>query len=169
MWFLTILLVDQLQSMLIKKRSIVLLQGIFKEVFFDSFKKTEKERVFVLEGRPSFEAARISCQKLLKRGIEPTLIADNMAGFLFYRNLVSQVYLSCQIKDKNGILCCIGGLIIAVLAYKHGVPIKVFPSEENLRLVGEPQELFYLNGVKTVPSGIKAYVPLAEWVPKKYL
>ncbi len=169
MWSRTTLLVGQLQSILIKKRSIILLQGIFKETFFDSFKKTEKERVFVLEGRPSFKAARVSCQELLKRGFSPTLIADNMAGFLFYRNWVNRIHLSFQIKDENGILCCVGGLIIAVLAYKHGVPIKLFPSEENLELVGKSEELFYLNGAKTVPPGIKAYVPLVEWVPNKYL
>ncbi len=155
--------------MSIKDKSIVLLQGIFKSDFFDSLEKKDDEQVFVLEGRPSLKAAHSSCRELLKRGIEPTLITDNMAGFLFYKNLVKKVCLSYQLKDKHGFLCSVGGLILAVLAKRHGVVVQLFPSDAELKLVGKPSELFYFNGSKVVASKINAYVPLVEWVPNKYL
>lgn len=155
--------------MFIKDKSIVLLQGIFKRDFFDSLKRKEGEKIFVLEGRPSLKAAHSSCGELLKRGIEPTLITDNMAGFLFYKNLVKKVCLSYQLKDQNGFLCSAGGLILAVLAKRQNVPVQLFPSAAELKLMGEPNELFYFNGSKVVTSKINAYVPLVEWVPNKYL
>src|SRR3990167_6147313 len=86
----------KLPSMSIKKNSVVLLQGVFKTSVFDLLKQKKVEEVFVLEGRPGLESARQSCRELLKRKIRPTLVTDNMAGFLFYKNLVKEVWLSCQ-------------------------------------------------------------------------
>lgn len=154
---------------LIRNKSVILLHGIFKRDFFDSLKREEGEKIFVLEGRPSLKAAHSSCGELLKRGIEPTLITDNMAGFLFYKNLVKKVCLSYQLKDQNGFLCSVGGLILAVLARRHGVPVQMFLSNGTLTLMGKPKELCYLNGSKVVAGKINTYVPLVEWVPNKYL
>lgn len=92
-----------------------------------------------------------------------------MAGFLFYKNLVKKVCLSYQLKDRDGFLCSVGGLILAVLAKRHDVPVKLFPAAAELKLIGKPRELFYFNGSKVVASKINAYVPLVEWVPNKYL
>lgn len=155
--------------MSIKKNSVILLQGVFESSIFDLLEKRKIKEVFVLEGRPGLEAARKSCCELLKRKIKPTLIADNMAGFLFYKKLVREVWLSCQSEDKDGALCQIGGLILGVLGRKHKVPVNTYPSGQTLQLLGRPQDIFYFNGIKVAPSGIQGYVPLVEWVPSKYI
>lgn len=151
------------------KESVVLLQGIFDPVYFDLVKKNNFKEVFVLEGRPSLESAQYSCNELIKRKIKPTLIADSMAGFLFYKNLVKEVWLSYHQADDKAALCQIGALILGVLGKKHNVPVKMFPNPYKLDLVGNQKEIFYFNGVKVAPRNIRGYVPLAEWVPRKYI
>jgi len=155
--------------MSVKKNSIILLQGVFRASVFDLLKKKKASEIFVCEGRPGLEAAKISCRELLKRKIKPTLISDNMAGFLFYKNYVKETWLSYQTKDQNGALCQIGGLILGVLGKKHKVPVNIYPNYQKLQLMGYSKDLSYFNGVKVAPSGIKGYVPLVEWVPAKYI
>ena len=151
------------------KESIVLLQGDFNPNYFDELKSQQTKEVFVMEGRPSLETAQYTCKELLKRKIKPTLIADNMAGFLFYKKLVKEVWLSYQTHDDEGALCQIGGLILGVLGKRHDVPVNLFPSGKMMNLIGNQKEIFYFKGVKVAPSNIKGYVPLAEWVPQKYI
>jgi len=153
----------------IKKNSAILLQGVFEPSIFDLFKRRKIKRAFVLEGRPGLEAARQSCRELLRRKIKPTLISDNMAGFLFYKKMVKEAWLACQSEDKDGALCQIGGLILGVLGRKHKVPVYTYPSGQVLQLLGRPKDVFYFNGMKVAPAGIHGYVPLVEWVPEKYI
>ena len=155
--------------MFIKKRSIVLLQGIFPSAVFDSLKKRKLKEVFILEGRPSLTAAKKASKELLKRKIKPTLIADNMAGFLFARDLVKEVNIAYQNTDKNGAVCSIGGLILAVLGKRHRVTVCLHKSNAQSKLLGRPEEIFKFNGIAIAPKNIRGYVPLVEWIPKKYI
>ena len=155
--------------MSIKKKSVTLLQGAFDQKFFDSLKEGEGS-FFVLEGRPSLESGKNSCRELLKRKWQPTLIADNMAGFLFYKDLVNEVWMSYQtLDDKQGASCQIGSLILAVLGNKHKVPVKLFPAKRKIKLVGDSQEILYFAGKKVAPRNVRGFVPLVEWVPSKYI
>ena len=121
--------------MFVKKNSVILLQGVFKTSIFDLLKKRRDKEIFILEGRPGLEAAKHSCRELLKRQIKPTLIADNMAGFLFYKNLVKEAWLSYHTSDENGALCQIGGLILGVLGRKHKVPVFTYPNNQKLQFL----------------------------------
>jgi len=152
-----------------KKNSIILLQGVFKTSIFDLLQKRKEKDIFVLEGRPGLEAAKHSCGELLKRQIKPTLIADNMAGFLFYKDLVKEIWISYHTTDKDGALCQIGGLILGVLGLKHKAPVFIYPNNQKLKLLGYSKDISYFNGVKVAPNGTKGYVPLVEWVPAKYI
>lgn len=144
-----------------KLKSIIVLQGVFEEGVIKNLKLSKTAHVFVLEGRPSFEAAQLTCQALLNNGITPTLIADNMAGFLFFKGWVKQVIVACQLADKTGALCDSGALILAVLAKKNKVPVKLLKAKHKARFLGDPSAV--------APRGINGYVPLVEWVPVKYL
>jgi methylthioribose-1-phosphate isomerase len=149
--------------------SVILLQGVFDPAVFHLLPKTDVLEVFVMEGRPSLESANTTCRELLKRKIRPTLIADNMAGFLFYKNLVREVWLSCQMADDQGALCQTGGLILGVLGKRHHVPVKLYPSSKESKMMGRQRDIFYFQGVKVAPANIKGYVPLMEWLPKEYI
>ena len=152
-----------------KPKSIVLLQGILAPEALKKTKFSKTTAVFVLEGRPSLWAAHSNVKVLLKNRLIPTVIADNMAGFLFYKGLVRGVILACQYADKTGALCDMGALILAVLAKKHKVPVSLLSAEPRHRFLGDPKEILGFNGTRLAPAGVKGYVPLVEWVPAKYL
>ena len=151
----------------------VIVHGFFNDNFFDNLKKSSKVNVIVLEGRPSLKSGRESSANLQKRGIVPTVIADNMAGYLFFKNAVKEVWLSGQAVDKNGAMCEIGSLVLAVLAKKHSVPVFVALTDKSQafgrQAFGKPADLQKFNGQNVISGKIKAFVPLIEWVPAKYL
>ena len=152
-----------------KTRSIVLLQGVFTEGFFKTFKPAKTVSVFVLEGRPDLSAGKGNSAALVRKGIVPTVICDNMAGFLFFKGWVKEAVLACQFADQSGALCDMGGLILAVLAKRHDVPVKLAPAEHKARFLGNPEDILSFEGQRTAPKGVHGYAPLVEWVPAKYL
>ena len=147
----------------------MLLHGIFESNFFDRLKEKAPEKVFVLEGRPHLESSRRTCRELLKRKIQPTLIADNMAGFVLNQKLANEIVLSYQQINDEGALCQVGGLILAILGQRHQVPVHLYPSALQQKLTGRANDIFYFNKKRVAPTGIEAYVPLLEWVPQTYL
>ena len=73
-----------------KTKSIYLFQGILSAESLKKVKFSKSAHAFVCEGRPSLEAGRKTSGILLKKGITPTVISDNMAGFLFFKGLVKK-------------------------------------------------------------------------------
>jgi methylthioribose-1-phosphate isomerase len=152
-----------------KKKSICLFQGVLSAESFKKVKFSLHDHAFVCEGRPSLEAGRKTSGILLKKGLIPTVISDNMAGFLFFKGLVKQVFIACQYADNTGALCDTGALILAVLAKRHKIPLRLLPAEHRTRFLGDPKSILSFEGQRIAPKGIHGYVPLVEWVPAKYL
>jgi len=152
-----------------KPKSICLFQGSFDQEALKKIKLTKSEHAFVCEGRPSLEAGRKTSGLLLKNAVTATMITDNMAGFLFFKGMVKEVVLACQYADNKGALCDIGALILAVLAKKHKVTVKLLAAEHKARFLGDPQAILNFEGQRMAPKGTHAYVPLVEWVPARYL
>lgn len=144
-----------------KANSIIVLQGVFDSKSLEKLSIAKTSSVFVMEGRPTFQAAQETCKVLIKRGIKPTVISDNMAGFLFFKGWVKQAVLACQTADSSGALCDTGALILAVLSKKHKVSIKLLKAQHKTRFLGDPKSI--------APKGVSGYVPLVEWVPAKYI
>lgn len=151
-----------------KIKSICLFQGVLNVGSFKKVKLGYHDHAFVCEGRPSLEAGRKTSGILLKRGLTPTVISDNMAGFLFFKGLVRQVFIACQYADDTGALCDMGALILAVLAKEHKVPLKLLIAEHRTRFLGDPKDILSFEGQRIAPKGTQGYVPLVEWVPAKY-
>ena len=152
-----------------KAKSIYLLQGVLNAEALKKVKFSKAAHAFVCEGRPGLEAGRKTSGILLKRGLIPTMISDNMAGFLFFKGLVKEVLIACQYADDTGALCDTGALILAVLAKKHKVPLKLLVAEQRTRFLGDPKSILSFEGQRIAPKGTHGYVPLVEWVPAKYL
>lgn len=151
----------------IKKKSVVLVHGIFEDAVFDGFKKSEQ--YFVLEGRPDLAASKSTIKALAKKKIIPTIIADNMAGSLFYNGLVKEVRVSYQYHDASGALCDIGAVILGVLGKTHKVPVSIFPGKLRKRFLAPQEDVFTFNGKTVAPAGIRAYGPLVEWLANEYI
>ena len=152
-----------------KTKSIVLFQGVFSAESLKKLKLAKNAHAFIGEGRPSLEAGRKTSAILLGKRITPTLISDNMAGFLFFKGLVKQVNIACQYADETGALCDTGALILAVLAKTHQVPVKLLAAERKKRFLGDPESISSFEGKRIAPKGTRGYVPLVEWVPEKYI
>lgn len=152
-----------------KTKSISLFHGLLSSESLKKVKLAKSDHAFVCEGRPSLESGRKTSGALLKKGITPTMISDNMAGFLFFKGLVKEVFIGCQYADKKGVLCDMGALILAVLARKHKVPVKLLDAEKRHRFLGDPKDILSFEGKLIAPRGTHGYVPLVEWVPVKYL
>jgi|GEM_PF-425937 len=152
-----------------KTKTICLFQGVLSAESLEKVKFSSNDHAFVCEGRPSLEAGRKTSGILLKNGIIPTVISDNMAGFLFFKGLIKEVIIACQYADKKGALCDMGALIVAVLAREHKIPLKLLVAEHRTRFLGDPQAILSFEGQRIAPRDTRGYVPLVEWVPAKYL
>jgi translation initiation factor 2B subunit (eIF-2B alpha/beta/delta family) len=151
----------------IKKRSIILVHGIFDDGVFKNFKKSEQ--YFVLEGRPDLLSSKGAIKALTKKKILPTVIADNMAGFLFYKDLVKEVRLSYQYDDESGVLCDIGALILGVLGKTHKVPVHLYPGQVRRHFLAPQEDLLKFNGKAVAAPGTRVYAPLVEWLANEYI
>ncbi|MBF0490504.1 MAG: hypothetical protein HQL15_07790 [Candidatus Omnitrophica bacterium] len=153
-----------------KENSVILLQGVLTDGALAKIKHKGKGiRVVISEGRPSLRAAEHNSRYFLDKKVTPVIICDNMAGFLFFKGYVKEVVLACQYADTNGALCDMGSLILAVLARKHKVPVRLLDGEHKKHFLGNPKDLLTLKGQPTASSKTHAYAPLVEWVPAKYL
>jgi methylthioribose-1-phosphate isomerase len=86
----------------------------------------KKIRVFADETRPFLQGARLTCWELDRLGIDVTLIADNMAGWLMRRGEVQVVITGADRIAMNGDTANkIGTYSVAVLAREHGIPFYV--------------------------------------------
>ncbi len=156
--------------MLIKKPSAhILLHGIFENSFLSLLKERKVREVFVMEARPNLDGAKKLCPRLLKMKITPILIADNMAGLLFFEGFLKEVWISYQGEAEESLTCPVGSLILGILAKKHGVIVKAFPALKKAKAQGSPKSIFNFNGKRIAAKGVKGYVPLLEEVSKKYL
>ena len=147
----------------------VILYGLFSNEKLKRLTVQSSLDFVVLEGRPRLEIGRETSKQLLRLGKRPIVIADNMAGFLFYQKKVSAVYVTCQSRDDAGAFCPTGALILAVLCQRHGVPFHVIQAARDIDLRAKDQELFSFQKTRVAARGIKAYAPLLELVPVKYL
>jgi len=147
----------------------VLLHGNLTDAALDALAKKKVGQVFLVEGRPGLKAAQAASRRLLKRKIKPVVVADNMMGFLFARGLVQEVWWPYRVGSDEGIVGDIGALIAGVLAKRHKVPFYGFPAREKTGFVGKAKELLYFANKQVVPGTLKAYVPLTEWLPGKYI
>ena len=74
-----------------------------------------------------------------------------------------------SLEDDTGALCDMGALILAVLAKRHKIPLRLLPAEHRKRFLGDPKSILSFEGQLIAPKGTHGYVPLVEWVSAKYL
>ena len=154
---------------MLTNQSITIIRGFPADGFLEVLASRKPKAVFVLEGRPKLEGAKAFCRKLLRKKIMPTVISDNMAGFLFYKNLVKEVWVTYQDLNHKDAFADVGGLILSVLGKKHGVPVYLFPSGKKTKSIGRAEDILRFNGKRIAAKGVKGYVPLVERLPKKYI
>ncbi len=95
-------------------------------VIRSSVERGKKLKVYVDETRPRQQGARLTVWELLRDNITPTLITDNMAGYLMAKGKVDAVIVGADRIARNGDTANkIGTYSLAVLARAHEIPFYV--------------------------------------------
>ncbi len=146
--------------------------------------------VWVGEGRPGFQGARLIAWELQSEDIPFTLIADAASGFFMNRGEVDLAIVGCERIARNGdVLARIGTYEKAVLAKANKIPFYVaaplknldwecaagrsFPaverSEDEVMKITGRDEVNALHTVTVLPEGVKARNPHFDVTPAKYV
>ncbi len=138
--------------------------------------------VYVDETRPVLQGARLTAWELMEEKIPCTLITDNMAGSLMYRDMVDVAVVGADRIAKNGdVANKIGTYSLAVLCKEHGIPFYVaapfstidfttpsgvdIPIEER-----DPREVTHVLGkTQIAPDGVNVLNPAFDVTPARYI
>lgn len=135
-------------------------------------------KVFACETRPILQGARLTAWELKQKGIDVTLICDNMAATLMAQGKIDRVIAGAdRIAANADTANKIGTYNLAVLSYYHKIPFyiaapastfdlniktgKDIPIEE--RKAKEVTDLFFKKPI--APKGIKVFNPAFDVTP----
>ena len=155
--------------------------GTALSVLFTCQDQGKKLHVFVDETRPLLQGSRLTAWELAQRGIEATLICDNMAGQVMREGRVQAVIVGAdRITACGDTANKIGTYSVAVLAHAHGIPFYVaapsttfdlsletgdqIPIEERSR-----EEITHGFGRQTAPDAIGVYNPAFDVTPARLI
>jgi methylthioribose-1-phosphate isomerase len=155
--------------------------GTALSVLFTSQDQGKRLHVFVDETRPLLQGSRLTAWELAQRGIEATLICDNMAGQVMREGKVQAVIVGADRIAANGDTANkIGTYSVAVLAAAHEIPFYVaapsttfdlsiasgdeIPIEQRSR-----EEITHGFGRATAPDGIGVYNPAFDVTPARLI
>jgi methylthioribose-1-phosphate isomerase len=151
--------------------------GTALAVMFAAAEKGRRFQVYADETRPLLQGARLTAWELKQRGIDVTLICDNMAAQVMKEGKVQLVVVGADRIAANGDTANkIGTYGVALLARAHDIPFYVAaPSSTfDLRSKGgaeipieqrDEKEVTHGFGRQTAPDGIKVYNPAFDVTP----
>jgi methylthioribose-1-phosphate isomerase len=155
--------------------------GTALSVFFTCQDQGKKLHVFVDETRPLLQGSRLTAWELAQRGIEATLICDNMAGQVMREGKVQAAIVGADRIAANGDTANkIGTYSVAVLAQAHGIPFYVAAPTSTFDLSIESgdripieqrsgHEITHGFGRQTAPEGIGVYNPAFDVTPARLI
>ena len=151
--------------------------GTALAVLFRAAEQGRQFHVYVDETRPLLQGARLTAWELQQRGIDVTLICDNMAAQVMKEGRVQVVIVGADRIAANGDTANkIGTYGVALLAEAHQIPFYVAaPSSTfDLKLPAgdaipieqrDPREVTHGFGRQTAPEGVKVYNPAFDVTP----
>lgn len=138
----------------------------------------KKVRVFACETRPMLQGARLTTWELRRKGIEVTLICDNMAATLMRQGKIDKVIAGADRIAANGDTANkIGTYNLAILAHYHRIPFYIaapgstfdlsLKSGKHIPIEQRPaEEVTKLFFKKPIISGrVKVYNPAFDLTP----
>ena len=151
-------------------------------VLYRSQEKGKKIKVFACETRPLLQGARLTAWELKNKGIDVTVICDNMAAMLMQQGKIDKVIAGADRIALNGDTANkIGTYNLAVLAKYHNIPFYIaapastfdlrarsgedIPIEE--RDAREVSELLFKK--KVAPEGAKIFNPAFDVTPSNLI
>lgn len=151
-------------------------------VIYRAKQEGKKIKVLACETRPLLQGARLTAWELMKKGVDVTLICDNMAATLMKQGKVDKVIAGADRIASNGDTANkIGTYGLAILAKNHNIPFYIAApastfdrSIENGAAItieqrdpAEVTELFFKR--KISPRNIKVYNPAFDVTPNNLI
>jgi len=138
-------------------------------------------KVLAAETRPFLQGSRLTAWELLQDGIDTTVITDNMAGALMFKQQIDLVVVGADRIAANGDTANkIGTYTVAVLAKENGIPFYVaapwstidlatpdgsqIPIEERNR-----REVTHVGSNRIAPDGAAIRNPAFDITPHRYI
>jgi methylthioribose-1-phosphate isomerase len=151
--------------------------GTALAVMFAAADQGRRFRVFADETRPLLQGARLTAWELKQRGIDVTLICDNMAAQVMKEGKIQLVVVGADRIAANGDTANkIGTYGVALLARAHGIPFYVAAPSSTFDLSlpdgsaipieqRDGREVTHGFGRQTAPDGIQVYNPAFDVTP----
>jgi len=155
--------------------------GTALAVLFTAADRGRRFQVFADETRPLLQGARLTAWELHQRGIDTTLICDNMAAQVMKEGRIHLVIVGADRIAANGDTANkIGTYGVALLAQAHGIPFYVAAPSSTFDLSlcsGEAipieqrdaKEVTHGFGRQTAPEGIQVYNPAFDVTPARLI
>lgn len=138
-------------------------------------------KVYADETRPRLQGAKLTAWELQKHGMDVTVIADNMAGYLMKLGRIHKVIVGADRIASNGdVANKIGTYSLAVLANRHKIPFYVaapistidlnikkgdlIPIEER-----DPHEVTHIDNQQITPDFVKIFNPAFDITPAELI
>jgi len=151
-------------------------------VIYKAKESGKRLRVYACETRPLLQGARLTSWELNKKGIDVTLICDNMAATLMQQGKINKVIAGADRIASNGDAANkIGTYSLAVLSHYHKIPFYIaapastfdltikrgrdIPIEQRNAL--EVTELFFKRPIAA--KGIKVFNPAFDVTPHELI
>jgi methylthioribose-1-phosphate isomerase len=151
--------------------------GTALAVLFTAAEQGKAIHVYADETRPLLQGARLTAWELMQRGIDVTLICDNMAAQVMKEGRIQLVIVGADRIAANGDTANkIGTYGVALLAKAHGIPFYVAAPSSTFDLSlatgaaipieqRDPREVTHGFGRMTAPEGVKVYNPAFDVTP----
>jgi methylthioribose-1-phosphate isomerase len=155
--------------------------GTALAVLYAAHAQGKKLRVFADETRPLLQGARLTAWELHRRGLDVTLICDNMAAQVMREGRIQAVVVGADRIAANGDSANkIGTYGAAVLAAAHGVPFYIaaptstfdlsLPTGDEIPIEQrDPREVTHGFGRPTAPEGVQVYNPAFDVTPARLI
>src|SRR5262249_51746076 len=155
--------------------------GTALAVMFAAAEQGRRFRVFADETRPLLQGARLTAWELHQRGIDVTLICDNMAAQVMKERRVDLVIVGADRIAANGDTANkIGPYGVALLAHHHRIPFYVAAPSSTFDLSladgsaipieqRDPREITHGFGRQTAPEGVRVYNPAFDVTPAAFI
>ena len=132
-------------------------------------------KVIACETRPLNQGSRLTTWELMEDGIDVTLIADNMAGFVMNKGMVDKIIVGADRVVRYAVFNKIGTYSLSVLAKHHSIPFYVavpsttfdFEKKEDEVVIEErdPRELKFFGSHQIAPLEVEVYNPAFDPTP----
>jgi len=147
-------------------------------VIYRAHSEGKRLKVYACETRPLLQGARLTAWELKKKGINVTLICDNMAATLMKQGKIDKVITGADRIAANGDAANkIGTYNLAVLSHYHQLPFYVVAPvstfdatiETGSRICIEERPGFEITGLffrkPIAPTGVKVFNPAFDLTP----